>query len=398
MSKAILIALISLICIQAAFGKFINIPKEANYDFKQLAGSLNYPVEEHTVQTDDGYLLTVFRIQAKNTQIKSGLPAIILNHGLLDSADSFIINNEEQAPGLLIANAGYDVWVTNNRGNKYSLGHIDPVNHNSSDANSQFWDFSWQDMSEHDLPAFIQYVAQQTGGPVDYVGHSEGTTVMFAALARRDPAILQNLKKFIALAPAVFLQHSSSPLVEIGGWLKAGTILNQFDKFVHRKKFGWLTNLSRNLWESVCVLTLDLCIERVRLLSDAKTAVDNVHRFPITSGHYPAGSSVQNMYYWSQMFNNPDFSKFDYGTAGNLEKYGTATPPLYDLSQITEPVYMFVGQYDELASLPDTATLKGQLTGSSHVEYRTYPLGHASFIWGLDVAAYVNDVLNVLSA
>jgi pimeloyl-ACP methyl ester carboxylesterase len=392
------LALVSLISIHAALAGFINIPKEANYNFIQLASSMNYPVEQHTVQTDDGYLLTLFRIQAKNTQIRSGLPAVLLNHGLLDSSDSFIVNNEEQAAGLLIANAGYDVWITNNRGNKYSLDHVDPVNFNSSDPNSAFWDFSWQDMSEHDLPAVIQYVAQQTGQKVNYIGHSEGTTIMFAALSRRDPAVTANLNKFVALAPAVFLQHSSSIVVEIGGWIKAGKLLTAFDKFLNRKKFGWMTDLSRNLWESVCVLALDLCIERVRLLSDAKTNVDNVHRFPITSGHYPAGSSVQNMFYWSQMFNNPDFQMFDYGTDINNQIYGQPVPPNYDLSKITEPVYMFVGEYDELASPADTATLRSALTGSSHVEYRTYPLGHASFIWGLDVASYVNDVLVVLSS
>jgi pimeloyl-ACP methyl ester carboxylesterase len=398
MNKALFLALVSLISIHAAMAAVNTVPPEANYNFVELASSLNYPVEEHTVQTDDGYILTLFRIQAKNTQIRSGLPAVLLNHGLLDSSDSFIINNEEQASGLLIANAGYDVWITNNRGNKYSVGHVDPVNFNSSDANSAFWDFSWQDMSEHDLPAVIQYVAQQTDQKVNYMGHSEGTTIMFAALSRRDPTVVNNLNKFIALAPAVFLQHSSSIIVEVGGWVKAGNYLLEYGKFLDRKKFGWMSDSSRNLWEKICVSALDICIERVRLLSDAKTSVDNVHRFPITSGHYPAGSSLQNMYYWSQMFNNPDFCMYDYGTDGNIQVYGQPNPPNYDLSQITEPVYMFVGEYDELASPADTATLRSALTGSSHVEYRTYPLGHASFIWGLDVASYVKDVLVVLSS
>ena len=32
------------------------------------------------------------RIQAKNTQIQTGLPVVFANHGLLDSSDSMVIN------------------------------------------------------------------------------------------------------------------------------------------------------------------------------------------------------------------------------------------------------------------------------------------------------------------
>jgi len=398
MHQSILVTIFCILGAQIAQSAYLVVPPEANYNFIELANSLNYPVEQHDVTTADGYILTYFRIQAKNTQIRSGLQPLLLNHGLLDSSDSFIINIENEAPGLLLANAGFDVWFANNRGNKYSLGHVDPVNYNSSDAGSKFWDFSWQEMSIYDLPAGLQYVAQQTGITPHYAGHSEGTTIMFAALARRDSNVINHFGKFIALAPAVFVQHSTSVVVEVGGWLKAGNVLKELDTLLDRKKFGWMSQKSRNTWEYICSKAIDICIERVRLLSDAKTSVDNTSRFPITSGHYPAGSSVQNMYYWSQMFNNPDFSMYDYGKNGNIQVYGTPEPPVYDLGQIVEPVHMFVGEYDELAPLTDTSSLRGKLTGSSNVEYRTYPLGHASFLWGLDVATYVNDVISVLNS
>jgi len=398
MRQSLLVAFFCLLAVQVAESLYRAVPPEANYNFTEFVNSLNYPVEEHDVVTADGYILTFYRIQAKNSQIRSGLQPVLVNHGLLDSSDSWIINVENQAPGFMLANAGFDVWFANNRGNKYSLGHVDPVNFNSSDSNSAFWDYSWQEMSEYDLPAGLQYVAQQTGKTVHYMGHSEGTTIMFAALSRRDPTIISSLGKFIALAPAVFVQHSTSVIVEVGGWMKAGTVLKELDTFLDRKKFGWMTQKNRNRWETICSVAIDICIERVRLLSDAKTSVDNTSRFPITSGHYPAGSSVQNMYYWSQMFNNPDFSMYDYGHDTNIQVYGTPNPPVYDLSKITEPVHMFVGNYDELAPLSDTSNLRSKLTGSSSVEYRTYELGHASFIWGKDTATYVNDVISVLNS
>jgi len=39
-------------------------------------------------------------------------------------------------------------------------------------------------MSEHDLPAAFSYISNYTGiQKMDYVGHSQGTSIMFMALA-----------------------------------------------------------------------------------------------------------------------------------------------------------------------------------------------------------------------
>ena len=88
----------------------------------------NYPYEKHEVLTDDGYYLTVFRIPAgKNQTIKDAMPAhrppILLLHGLMDSADSWIIVDDKNSLPLVLANHGYDVWIMNSRGTYYSKKH-----------------------------------------------------------------------------------------------------------------------------------------------------------------------------------------------------------------------------------------------------------------------------------
>lgn len=256
-------------------------------------------------------------------------------------------------------------------------------------------------MSQYDLPAGIKYIAEYTGqNKISYIGHSQGTSIMIAALARRDPTVLQYLNKFIALAPVAYVDHSLSPLVRIAGWLHAGNLLADYDKFIHRKIFGQESDSSKKIMEDLCSVALDLCVVKLRLISDLKTSVDNTHRLVVTQGHFPAGTSVQNLVYWQQMLNNGDtFRMFDFGSdEANVAKYGQTTAPAYDLSAIKEPVYLIAGQYDELASPQDTQHLHDELTGSSNVFYKLYPLGHSSFVYGKDVAGYMQDVLPILAS
>lgn len=56
--------------------------------------------------------------------INKGLPPILLMHGLLSSSDVFILNDENKALAFVLANRAYDVWLGNNRGNKYGKNHI----------------------------------------------------------------------------------------------------------------------------------------------------------------------------------------------------------------------------------------------------------------------------------
>lgn len=57
-------------------------------------------------------------------------------HGLIDSADSFIMNHRNKSHPFVLSDAGYDVWLPNSRGNKYSNQHtvLNP------DTDLEYWD------------------------------------------------------------------------------------------------------------------------------------------------------------------------------------------------------------------------------------------------------------------
>jgi len=54
--------------------------------------------ESHPVTTSDGYKLNVFRIRSSET--KQGAPVVFMQHGVVDSADCWIMNYANVAPAF----------------------------------------------------------------------------------------------------------------------------------------------------------------------------------------------------------------------------------------------------------------------------------------------------------
>jgi len=74
--------------------------------------SLSYEVQEHTVETEDGYKLEIFRIIGKCNQITiERKQAVFFQHGLLDSCDAWICNYEKYSLPFIMTNKGFDVVI-----------------------------------------------------------------------------------------------------------------------------------------------------------------------------------------------------------------------------------------------------------------------------------------------
>lgn len=97
--------------------------------------------------TDDGYILNVFRITDDSISEKKG--TVFLQHGVTDSADCWIMHTPDVAPAFQLVKEGYDVWLGNQRGTKYSMGHT----HLNPKKSHAYWEFSWTEMGEYDAPA-----------------------------------------------------------------------------------------------------------------------------------------------------------------------------------------------------------------------------------------------------
>lgn len=89
--------------------------------------------------TEDGYLLNLYRIphgRTGNNSYESRSP-VLLVHGLTSSCEDFVVTGPEKGLGFVLADAGYDVWLGNTRGNLHSRKHL-WLNPN---RDSRFWEF-----------------------------------------------------------------------------------------------------------------------------------------------------------------------------------------------------------------------------------------------------------------
>ena len=129
---------------------------------------------------------------------------------------------------------GYDVWMGNARGNRYSK------NHTTLNADERaFWNFSWHEIGIYDLPAMLDYVLDNTGFKKSgYFGHSQGTTSFWVLCSMR-PEYNEKITMMHALAPVAYMKHIKSPLLGlVVNFAKAskGTItelLPQSDAFLN---------------------------------------------------------------------------------------------------------------------------------------------------------------------
>uniref|UniRef100_M1DB78 Triacylglycerol lipase 2 n=1 Tax=Solanum tuberosum TaxID=4113 RepID=M1DB78_SOLTU len=107
-----------------------------------------YGCEEHKVTTDDGYILSLQRIPKGISGKAATNPPVLLQHGLLMDGITWLLNPTDESLAFILADDGYDVWIANTRGTKYSQGHT-----SLSPQDPAYWEWSWDELVDFDLPA-----------------------------------------------------------------------------------------------------------------------------------------------------------------------------------------------------------------------------------------------------
>jgi len=74
----------------------------------------------------------------------------------------------------MLADRCYDLWLINNRGTRYSMGHV-----NRSSEHWEYWSWSLDELARYDLKANLDYVLNHTLEKVHFIGFSQVGSLNF---------------------------------------------------------------------------------------------------------------------------------------------------------------------------------------------------------------------------
>ncbi|XP_062540108.1 lipase 3-like [Armigeres subalbatus] len=306
----------------------------------ELIEKYGYKVEVHSVTTEDGYMLTLFRIMPRKPSTSKKLPVFVM-HGLLGSSADFVITGPNNSLAYYLADDGYEVWLGNARGTRYSRRHKELSVHSE-----EYWDFSWHEIGYYDLPAMIDYALNKTGSDkLQYVGHSQGTTTYFAMTSSR-PEYNQKIALMTALSPAVVLKRVRSPILQVLLNL-ADQIMGVFNSLNVHEFLPYNEN-NHKLMQSLCPKnTKDtVCEEFIGQLTGPHPETYSPKLMAAYTGHAPSGASVRQLMHFAQVARTGHFRQYDHGRKENLQTYSHWKPPMYNLTASSAPVLIYYGRND----------------------------------------------------
>ncbi|XP_043266109.1 lipase 3-like [Colletes gigas] len=361
----------------------------------QRAQKLGYIAETYEVVTEDGYILQMHRILGSKKSPKSNdKPPVLLVHGLLDCSASWVLASPEKGLGYMLADQGYDVWMGNVRGNRYSRKH---KQYTTADKN--YWMFSWHEIGMFDIPAMIDHVLKETKREkILYVGHSQGSTSFFVMASER-PEYQQKLVASFNMAPAVFMSQATHPFICLLSPIVND--LNALMSMIGKNEFKPSGPFIRTVAKIICdddAPTQPICTNVMTLFGGRNEKELNYTLLPDIGQYDPAGASIRQFTHYAQLQTSGNFEQFNYGPVDNMIKYGSINPPKYDLASIKMPVYLFYGNNDEMVSVMDLNELYRKLPNAKKflVPYKWFT--HLDFLWAMNIDTLVyNNMLDLMA-
>ncbi|XP_059054184.1 lipase 3-like [Achroia grisella] len=366
------------------FKKALGYHEDTYLNFTELATKHGYRSEEHTVTTEDGYILTAFRILT-NCQESSKRHPVLLMHGIFDSSDVWIIPDKDTAIGYILAKNCYDVWAHNHRGNRYSRKHVEY----NPDTDMEYWNYSFDEHGHFDVPAIVDYILRVTQRQkISYIGHSQGTTDFFVMTSLR-PEYNDKIHVAIHLAPVAWMTNIANPILKVVS--QATQLLKIFldssgnsELLSHDQPIHFIFEILCQVFSnSFCSTSLYAATGYVNGTIPSKT-------LEIAFGHLLSGTSSKSLAHFGQLINSKHFQRYDEGVEGNVKRYGTSIPPQYNVSLISSPIVLICGENDWLSSLKDIDTLSSELPNL--VENYVVPepsWSHHNHVWGVKAPKYV---------
>ena len=299
------------------------------------------------------------------------------------------LTDEQRCLPFQLVEKGYDVWLGNNRGNKYSKKSI-----KHSPGSNEFWDFSIDQFAFSDIPNSIEYILEVTEQPsLSYIGFSQGTAQAFATLAIH-PLLNRKIDVFVALAPAMAPSGLRNRIVD--SLMKASPDF-LFLLFGRRSILSSTTMWQTILYPPIFVRIIDTALRalfnwKCRNIKRTQKLAAYMHLYSFTS--------TKSVVHWFQIIRHKNFQFYDdevyapFSIAASERFY---KPVKYPTRNIKTPIVLLYGDSDSLVDIG--VMLKGLPHTTVAQAIPTYE--HLDFLWASDVDrqvfGYVFDALEIYS-
>ncbi|XP_066262114.1 lipase 3-like [Euwallacea similis] len=366
----------------------LSLPEDAFLNISAFLSKYGYPFESHPIITEDGFILEIHRIPSKNNNSS----VVLLVPPLLASSIDYVNQGPNVSLALLLYDQGYDVWIMNPRGTRWSMNH---QTLNSSEK--AFWDFSFHEKGIYDVSASIDFTLNNTGvANLTLVGFSEGTSASMALLSTR-PEYNDMVEVVVLLSPIGYMGGVQSPIP-----LFLVKYMSEIESFMDNLHFYGLPYIESVSQLLIKICTIDgfdeICSGVIGLVMGYDPDELDTDFMLVLLSDKPAGFSMKQLLHYGQEISTASFRQYDYGTSGNKEHYGTSEPPTYDPKKITAQVAVYYGKNDYFAAISDVEKLLNQLptvVDAYLIEYEYF--NHLDFVAAKDVKTMLYDrVLSVI--
>ncbi|ODV80459.1 triglyceride lipase-cholesterol esterase [Suhomyces tanzawaensis NRRL Y-17324] len=329
-----------------------------------------YTVENRIVRTKDGYLLTIHRISStRHTARVPNGKVVYFHHGLLMNSEIWLtmLDKYSNLPYVLY-DLGYDVWLGNNRGNKYSQKHL--VHKLLSEL---FWDFSLDEFALFDIPSTIEFILNETSAKkLTYIGFSQGTAQSFASLSI-NPQLNHQIDRIIAISPATTPHGLYSKFLDI--LLKSSPNI-MYLLFSRKTLMPSVVFWQHIMYPPLYNISID--IPNYILFNWKSTNITKYQKIS-SYAHLYSTTSVKSVVHWFQVMSSKNFQMYhDLGS----NRFTGLNPMSYPLENIDIPINLIYGSID---SLVDIDVMKAQLPKEHTTAQAVESHEHLDNIWGEDV-------------
>ncbi|CAN0925363.1 Triacylglycerol lipase 2 [Linum grandiflorum] len=349
-----------------------------------------YKCQEIDVTTKDGFILNMQRIaEGRSGGDGSRRQPVLIQHGVLVDGMTWLLNSPEQNLPMILADKGFDVWIANTRGTRFSRRHT------SLQPNQQeFWNWSWDELVLYDLPAVADHVYKETGQKMHYVGHSLGTLIGLASFS--EGLLVDRLKSAAFLSPIAYLSHMNTLI----GALAARAFVGEMTTLLGVAEFNPKGKQVSDFLNALCAYPGLDCYDLMTAFT-GKNCCLNSSTMSVFLKNEPQSTATKNLVHLAQTVRDGVIAKFNYGKADyNIMHYGESKPPVYNLSNIPRdlPIFLSYGGQDALSDIRDVQQLLDsfrfhdvdKLTVQYIKEY-----AHADFIMGVNAKDIVyNQVVS----